>query len=344
MNRLICPAVLLAMCTWATLSSASAQVTRNVVPMNGQGPRLLLREVLRIGSAGGAHDSFGRVADVAFDRRGRVYVADDLNHRVAVFGPDGRFIATVGREGSGPGEFTNPWRVRVDANDSLFVWDMGAARVSVFGPDLRYRRSFGTPPSWIVNAMEFLPDGTLLVAAYGSGEERPLQRLRRDGTRLGSLGPELRPGRLGGFESSLLGGPAVLDGQTLVYSNKSPYQVDFYDPAGRLKTRCVGRPEWTTPPASVVSERGLERRLEWGRFVHAASVLAVGRGLYLNVIHDPRTKRETLDLLDTACRLIRRTPLREPVMVVSRSGNRIAAIRTLDYDEVVIYELSISPR
>ena len=344
MKRPIPQALLLAMCTWATLAPAYAQVTRNVVPMNGRGPRVLLREVLRIGSADGAHDSFGRVTDVAFDRRGRVYVADDLNHHVVVFGPDGRFIATVGREGSGPGEFTHPWRVRVDANDTVFVWDMGAARMSVFGPDLRYRRSFATPPSWIVNTMEFLADGSLLVAAYGSGEQRPVHRLGRDGSRLGSLGPALRPDRLAGFESSLLGGAIALDGQTLVYSNKSPYRLDFYDTAGRLRTRCVGRQEWTTPPASVVAERGTERRLEWGRFVHASSVLAVGSGLYLNVLHDPRTKRETLDLLDTACRLVRRTPLTEPVMVVGRGGRRIAAVRTLEYDEVVIYEMSIAPR
>lgn len=323
---------------------AHAQVTRNVLRVNAAGARVVLREALRIGSADGEHDSFGRVSDVALDRRGRVYVADDLNHHVAVFGSDGRFIANLGRQGSGPGEFTNPWLVRVDPGDSVFVWDMGAARISVFGPDLRYRRSFATPPSWIINGMEFLPNGELVVAAYGPGEQRPLHRLRRDGTRVGSFGPVLRAPHLAGFEASLLGGPIALDAQTLVYSSKSPYELDLYDTAGRPQSRCVGRAEWTTPPAAVVTERGAERSLQWNRFVHATTVLALGGGLYLNVIHAPRTNRDTLDLLDGGCRLVRRTVMAAPVQIVSRSGRKIAAVRALDYDEVVVYDFSISPR
>src|SRR3982751_2447801 len=78
----------------------SAQVVRNVVQGAGPGPVVTLREVLHIGSLDGQHDGFGQIADVTLDRNGRVYVADDANHRVAVFGRDGSFVATVGREGA----------------------------------------------------------------------------------------------------------------------------------------------------------------------------------------------------------------------------------------------------
>src|SRR3954470_11242948 len=102
----------------------SAQAVRNVVQGVGPGPVVTLREVLHIGSLDGPHDGFGPIADVTLDRNGRVYVADDANHRVAVFGRDGAFVATIGREGAGPGEFRNPWLVRVDPHDSVFVWDI----------------------------------------------------------------------------------------------------------------------------------------------------------------------------------------------------------------------------
>lgn len=322
----------------------SAQVTRNVVQVTRPGPVVTLREVLHIGSLDGPHDGFGQIADVALDRNGRVYVADDANHRVAVFGRDGAFVANVGREGAGPGEFRNPWLVRVDPHDSVFVWDITLARISVFDPQLRYVRGFRTPPQWMVNGIAFLPDGRLVIAAFGSGERSPLHLFDRAGSRLGSFGPALRPDGLGGFERSLLGGDVAIDGRTLVYSNKSPYQVDFYDFAGRLKGRCVGRAGWTTPPADVVVESGGAQSLRWNRYVHATHVIALGGGLYLNVIHDPRTRRDSFDLLTSDCRLVRRTALDEPVIVLARSLTRVAAVRSLDYPEVVVYEMAVAPR
>jgi hypothetical protein len=234
--------------------------------------------------------------------------------------------------------------VRVDPHDSLFVWDITLARISVFDPQLRYVRGFRTPPQWMVNGIAFLPDGRLVIAAYGSGERHPLHLFDRAGTRLGSFGPTLSADRLGGFERSLLGGDVVIDGQTLVYSNKSPYQVDFYDLAGRLKSRCVGRAAWTTPPADVVVASGDAQTLQWNRYVHATHVIALGSGLYLNVLHDPRTRRDSFDLLTSGCRLVRRTALDTPVIVVARSRTRLAAVRTLDYPEVVVYEMTVAPR
>jgi hypothetical protein len=248
----------------------------------------------------------------------------------------------VGREGAGPGEFANPWLVRVDPTDSLWVWDMAAARISVFAPDLRFRRSFPTPPGWIVNDLAFLPGGDLLAAAFGPGEQRPLQRLRRDGSRVASMGPRLDGARLEGFEASLLGGSTEVENSTVVYSNKSPYELDLYDLSGRPLLRCAGRAEWTTRPGLVVSESGGERHLQWNRYVYVSRVVSAGAGLFLNVIHDPRTNRETLDLLDRQCRLVRRTPLSEPVAIIGRSGTRVVAVRSLEYDEVVVYEMSVA--
>ena len=44
-------------------------------------------------------------ADVAVDRRGRIYVVDFMQPEIAVFDATGEFIRTLGRRGEGPGEY-----------------------------------------------------------------------------------------------------------------------------------------------------------------------------------------------------------------------------------------------
>lgn len=340
MQTKLCACLILA--TWLALSggveTAAAQRTLRI--RRDEGPRLVLREVLRIGSLDGA-DAFGRVTDVAFDGGGRLYVVDDLNRRVSVVGADGRVVGQLGREGSGPGEFQAPWLVRVAPGDSAFVWDASLARVSVFGPDLRFRRSFRTSPAWMVTGIEFLPSGDLVVAAFGSGERHPLHRLTRTGVRRGSFGPDLGTRELGGFERSLLGGYIDLDGADLVYTNKSPYEVAVFSTAGQPRLRCQGERDWVTAPEAAVEDDGAAQTLRWNTFVHSSRIIAMGNGLYLNVVHDPRRNRKTVDLLTSDCRLVRRTSLELPLFIADRWRSRLATVRTLDYPEVVVYEMEL---
>lgn len=79
----------------------------------------------RIGSSGIGAESdeyiFGDVTSVAADQQGRIYVADRLSPSVRAFGPDGEFMAWIGREGEGPGEFTWPVDILPAADGTLFV-------------------------------------------------------------------------------------------------------------------------------------------------------------------------------------------------------------------------------
>jgi DNA-binding beta-propeller fold protein YncE len=72
---------------------------------------------------GGEHEMFGQVAGVSFDAEGRLYVLDRGNHRVVVFGPDGRFLRSLGRRGSGPGELQGPVALAV-TGDQVAVLDL----------------------------------------------------------------------------------------------------------------------------------------------------------------------------------------------------------------------------
>ncbi len=329
---------------WGRASSLEGQAVhaRPITEVRGERPRLVLTEVRRIGSEAGEHDAFGRIRSVALDSRGRILVADDQNHRIAVFGADGRFVGYAGRKGQGPGEMESPLRVVVDARDSIFVWDDSNGRVSVFTPDLRFRRTFTLPPQWLVTSIDVLPDGRLLIAAYGKGEPGGLHVVSRIGRRERTFGPRPVQTNLRGFEASLLGGSADLAGATIAYSNKSPYEITFLDTSGRARSRCTGRRDWTTAPASVLKVSGSATAIEWNRFVHSSTIVGLGNGMFLNQVIDPVEDRTYLDLLTSDCRLLRRVVFGDPVNVAARVGSRLVAVQNLDYPEVIVYDVRVT--
>ncbi|HET7232138.1 MAG TPA: 6-bladed beta-propeller [Longimicrobium sp.] len=332
------PALALLLLSAAPLGAQLA--ARPIQVERGAAPRLQLTEVFRVGSLGG-RDAFGRVMDATLDNAGRLLVADDQNHHVVVFGRDGRFVGTLGRQGNGPGEMQAPWLVVADAHDSIFVYDNALARISVFTPGLRFARSFPVPPQWLVNTVRFLPDGRLLVAAYGRNEPGTLHVLTRTGQRQRTFGPRPAQGNLAGFEASLLGGNVDVAGRTIVYSVKSPYEVWFFDLDGRVRGRCAGPREWTTDPRAVLRANGEATALEWPRFVHSANVVALSEGLVLNEVLDPGNDRATLDLVTGDCRLLRRTTTDPPMNMRANVGRRMVGVRNLEYPEVVVYERRI---
>ncbi len=67
---------------------------------------------------------FGNVTAVHADHGGRVYVADRIGSSVRTYAPDGTFLAWLGREGEGPGEYTWPTALLADRADDLWVRDI----------------------------------------------------------------------------------------------------------------------------------------------------------------------------------------------------------------------------
>ncbi len=171
---------------WA--APASSQEVQQIHRAKGADAwSLQLEEVLAIGSMAG-DESFGRIMDIAWDSRGRFLVADDHGGpHVKVFGSDGSYVRTIGREGEGPGEFLQPWGVAVDASDSLYVWDARRSLISVFSPDHQFSRSFRISSAWLVNSMEVPAPDRIVLTAYGTGE-LPIKVLDKEGTVLREAG------------------------------------------------------------------------------------------------------------------------------------------------------------
>ena len=73
----------------------------------------------------------GNIRDIAVDSLGRVFIADASRMVIYAFEPDGRFIAQLGREGRGPGEFSILYSLEVHG-DRLYAYDPSQYRIHIF--------------------------------------------------------------------------------------------------------------------------------------------------------------------------------------------------------------------
>lgn len=132
---------------------------------------------------------------VAVDGTG-VIVADTANHRLALFGADGRFRSVIGTFGTGPGQFRSPGGVVVHAGGDILVSDTANNRIQRLAPDGSFVASIGADVLSSPRGLAYTADGVLLVADSGSGR---IARFADDGTLLGWYGtPGAGPGQFNG--------------------------------------------------------------------------------------------------------------------------------------------------
>ena len=84
---------------------------------------------------------FQRIVSLAADDGGNLYVADRGAHTIRVFDSAGRELRTIGREGSGPGEFSDLYSLAW-SGDTLVAYDPGNSRVELVSTDGRHVASW----------------------------------------------------------------------------------------------------------------------------------------------------------------------------------------------------------
>lgn len=114
-------------------------------------PRRTLEVVDSIGvELGDSNYVFGQIAAVEWTPSGEIAVLDSKRCLVSFYSPDGTYLRSVGRNGSGPGEFLLPSAISFAPGGSFAVADAMAQRLSVFDPAGNYLRAvegfFPTPP------------------------------------------------------------------------------------------------------------------------------------------------------------------------------------------------------
>lgn len=235
-----------------------------------------LEEDLRIGVVDGDPvRQFGRIAGIAVDGGGRIYVLDRQAREIRVFEADGGFVRTIGRPGSGPGELASPSAVLLGTEDTIFVPDTRNQRVQRFLPDGSEAGSFpiavpgGIPMEWRIR-----PDGLLLVEVRTlpatrapDGDERILVLLLTPDGVVRDTVLEMRVGEAmriqDGQPHMTVFAPEpmwaqLVDGRVATGRN-SEYRLEIRTPGGRLE-RVVQKP-FERRPFSESDHRALGQLL-----------------------------------------------------------------------------------
>ena len=171
-----------------------------------------LIEEMRIGSLGGpAEFSFSDINSIAVSQSGTVYVEDTHPPTIREFGPDGRFVRSIGREGEGPGEFRSIAGVSVLPDGRVAFWDRGARRITVYRTDGEFHETLridGVNPPYPFAERSFLTDVEgdyylrIFVEPASSGRDLAAMRygyarISPDGTVLDTLAVREAPGNSG---------------------------------------------------------------------------------------------------------------------------------------------------
>lgn len=156
-------------------------------------------EDLRIGALDGPGEyAFGYITSVGVDHHGRIDVFDNKAQpaqRIREYDSAGKWIRDIGRDGSGPGEYSPFIDMVVLANDDVLIGDQTNARMTRFGPDGKVRASY---PESTDNGRDVLmptPDGGWFAEIDAqpvnvqSGWIHTFRRYRVDGTAADTVPP-----------------------------------------------------------------------------------------------------------------------------------------------------------
>lgn len=246
-----------------------------------------------------ASELIGGVYDLALSPHGDVYVVDYGFKRVLVVGPDGAVRRTIGKEGSGPGEFEIPYVVRADA-DSVRVLDAASNQVQVFDSAGVLARSYRLDAPGIGGGRDFRSDGSLAATIDGLDNAMILV-LDAAGARVGTFGEpivppvtfydfaalksEIRDGRVPDAFRNRAALTWAPDHSLYMVFLAEP-QVRRYDPAGNLLwTRTLDEPVLRSARATFV-RRNIEEqnpsRIHSLQYVTDAAVVGDDLWLLLN--------------------------------------------------------------
>jgi DNA-binding beta-propeller fold protein YncE len=137
----------------------------------------LLMSLGQAGVSRAGEDTFIGPTACALAPNGNIIVADGHwprpttaqqdGDRLVEITTDGRFVRSVGRMGTGPGEFMGPHALAYDSQGRLFVADRSNNRIQILDEELNFVdqwKQFGRP-----SGVTVLSDGTIVVADSESG-------------------------------------------------------------------------------------------------------------------------------------------------------------------------------
>ena len=136
---------------WVTDARADAATHKGSVVVKFSPQGNVLMTLGKAGVKGNPPDALTEPTDVVTDpSNGDVYVAEshtdvtdpNLVGRISVFDRSGKFLRTIGKTGTGPGEFRTPHAVEFDSMGRLVVADRHNHRIQILTKDGKFVREY----------------------------------------------------------------------------------------------------------------------------------------------------------------------------------------------------------
>lgn len=186
----------------------------------------------------GADHAISLVTDMKIDSSGNYIVADGWQSKaVFIFGPDGRFVKELGRQGQGPGEYSTPVSLALNGAGDIFVVDYLNNRINIYGKDYAFKRSI-IPKSRIKH---FIHINHLDELFLYTGAKHPFQKdiydtihkLDSNGNTIVTFAPF--PEEVIDVNFSAMQNGVVIDKENFIFEmNLLLYKIRKYSPDGKL--------------------------------------------------------------------------------------------------------------
>jgi tripartite motif-containing protein 71 len=99
--------------------------------------------LLKFGVSGSAPGQLNSPTRLVTDRDGKIYVEENGNNRISVFGPSGHFKRLIGSSGAGAGQLASPFGTSLGPNGKLYVAEQDNNRISEFTTGGSFIRAWG---------------------------------------------------------------------------------------------------------------------------------------------------------------------------------------------------------
>lgn len=256
----------------------------------GPEDRWRVEEQLRIGASMGGDEAelLSDVRGLAEDGLGRLWLLEREPVELRVYGTDGAFVRSVGREGEGPGELLEPNGLFRGPGGRMWVIDPGRGRAVVYDTAGRFveghdRRSLGHGGIW-----KGAVDGSGRIYDLFRTEGRWVILVRGgDFAVRDTLGMPSRPGRPQHFRLRFADGGAVVSvpftprgswavdpGGYVWFAPGEPYRL--YKLSRRQRPVRVVERSWTPPPVTEAEVDSFRAGVR-DRFGEAAKQLDLSR-------------------------------------------------------------------
>jgi len=104
----------------------------------------MFKFIAKFGSHGSVNGQFNGPWFVAIDNQGNIYISDSSNHRIQVFGCNGRWMKSIGSYGSRYGQFNCPEGIAFNSKSHMFVADYVNHRIVEFDQNMEFVKVFGS--------------------------------------------------------------------------------------------------------------------------------------------------------------------------------------------------------